>query len=79
MKTYERLYYYKLQHPEEFYDTTESLTNFLLELGYTEDKITQLLSNPITRDCVEVNLRSFRLNDLKNNSRNKILTLIKKL
>lgn len=58
MKTYERLKDYKRQHPERFFDTTESLTNYLIELGYTNDKITQLLSNPITRDCVEINLRA---------------------
>ena len=76
MKTYVLLEEYKIQHPERFFDTTESLTNFLLELGYTEDKIIQLLSNPITRECVEINLRSC---EFKKNSKNKLLSKILKL
>lgn len=75
MKTYERLKDYKRQHPEKFFDTTESLTNYLLELGYTNDKIKELLQNPITRDCVEINLRS---SELKKDSKKKVFKKIVK-
>ena len=59
MKTYQLLEPgYMKEDPEMVFDTTESLTNFLLELRYTEDEIIQLLSNPTTRACVEINYRS---------------------
>ena len=60
MKTYEILEGgYRAQDSKTVLFTTESLTNFLLELGYTDDEITQLLSNPTTRACVEIILRFY--------------------
>ncbi len=59
MKTYELLDFYIKLDPERFYGTTTSMTNFLLELGYSEKKIVELLSNPITRECVEINQRTY--------------------
>ena len=50
-----------MEHPEEFYGTTESLTNFLKELRYVESQIDELLSNPIIRICVEVNHHTYDL------------------
>ena len=59
MKTYELLDIYRMNHPEEFFDTTVSLTIFLKEIGYADDDIVKLLSNPITRDCAEMNSRTY--------------------
>ena len=64
MKTYELLANYDnyvKSHPEEFCGTTESMTIFLVNLGYGKDKIAELLSNPITRECVEINQRSYSI------------------
>ena len=62
MKTYQLLEPgHMKEDPKMVFDTTESLTNFLLELRYTEDEITQLLANPTTRACVEINYRSYAI------------------
>ena len=61
MRTYALLDQYMMEHPEEFYGTKESLTIFLKKLGYVEEQIDELLSNPITRKCVEINHRTYDL------------------
>ena len=47
------------EHKKE--NNTKALATFLYELGYGQSDIERLLANQVTRDCVEINLRSCAL------------------
>lgn len=48
----------KCDTEESKLDLTEILTNYLIELGYSNNKILLILTNPATRECVELSWRA---------------------